>query len=93
MKAKKLLSIAAMLGVTGIAFAQASTDYAEFNDFVSTKTRAQVRAELAKAYYAGEMQRRTEWVEHTNIASTRTRDEVRNEVLQAAKPRRPGSDS
>lgn len=73
MNAMKTIAAATLFAATGAVFAQ-STEYVEFTDFVSTKTRAEVRAELADAMptrLAGE------YVEFLNIASTAPRTMLR----------------
>lgn len=66
MKALKMIAAATMFAATGAVFAQ-PTEYVEFTDFVSTKSRAEVRAELADAKPT---QLAGEYVEFLNVAST-----------------------
>lgn len=88
MKVMKMIAAATVFVATGSAFAQQTSEYVQFNDFVSTKTRAEVRAELEQAYAEGQFARNSEFVEFVNVPSTRSRAEVRNEALQAAKATR-----
>jgi hypothetical protein len=83
---KSLITAAAIALTTVTSFAQEATPAPEFDNFVSTRTRAEVRAELqaalasgwrpsqGEASYAPELQR---------TVSTRTRAEVRAELLAA----------
>jgi hypothetical protein len=83
---KSLITAAAIALTAVTSFAQEATPAPEFDNFVSTRTRAEVRAELqaalasgwrplqGEASYAPELQR---------TASTRTRAEVRAELLAA----------
>jgi hypothetical protein len=78
MNAKNLIAAAAIFAATGSAFAQGNTEYVEFTDFVSTKSRAEVKAEIQQAAYA------PEFVEFVNVASTAPRSRIVAE-LRAAK--------
>ena len=53
MNAKQLIAAAAILAAAGSAFAQQTEFVAADAGFVSTKTRAEVRAELNQAYADG----------------------------------------
>ncbi|HTN65144.1 MAG TPA: DUF4148 domain-containing protein [Burkholderiaceae bacterium] len=53
MNAKQLISTVALLAATGAVFAQQTEWVAADANFVSTKTRAEVRAELNQAYADG----------------------------------------
>lgn len=64
MKSMKMIAAVTLFAATGAVFAQ-STEYVEFKDFVSTKTRAEVRAELATAKPT---QLAGEYVEFLNVA-------------------------
>lgn len=79
MNAKNLIVAAAALIVTGAAFAQGNSEFVEFNNFVSTKTRAEVKAELAQTGVAVQ----PEFIEVTRIASSKPREQVRAEVRTA----------
>jgi hypothetical protein len=85
MNAKQLIAAVAMLVSTSAVFAGDTTEYVEFGKAKSTKTRAEVRAELQQAYAEGKVGQYAEFVEQTQIASSKTRDEVRQEAVQAAK--------
>jgi hypothetical protein len=74
-----------MSAAAGAAFADDTYPYVDHSKFVSTKTRAEVRAELAKARADGELAQRKEFVEHSHAVSPRAPEEVRNETTQAAK--------
>ncbi|HCN87625.1 MAG TPA: DUF4148 domain-containing protein, partial [Oxalobacteraceae bacterium] len=52
---------------------------------VSTRTRAEVIAELRQAAANGQIARNTEAVDQSNFVSTKTRGQVRTEVIQATK--------
>lgn len=80
MKAKQLIVAVAAVAATGSVFAQGNAEWVEFNDFVSTKSRAEVKAELAQAYAQGDLARNTEYVEFTQFASTTPRAQVRAEL-------------
>lgn len=82
--------IAEMKQVTPAEKQAQNSEYVDFSTAKAApigKTRAQVRAELEQAYYAGQYagNRNTESVDFTNVASTRTREEVRQEALQTAR--------
>lgn len=79
MKNIKMTSVALALIATSAA-AFAADEFVEHTNIVSTKTRAEVRAELDQARMAN---RPTEFVEHTQTASGKTRAEVRAELEQA----------
>jgi hypothetical protein len=85
MNAKKLIAALAVLAASTSAFAGENTEVVDQSNFVSTKTRAEVRAELDQAYAQGFHPGSTDVIEFKNVASTRTRDEVRNEAIQSAK--------
>ena len=85
MNAKQLIAAVAVFAAAGSAFAADNGAYVDHSNAVSTKTRAEVRAELESAYAAGQLGHNNEFVEHTRIASTRTRDAVRTEAVQAAR--------
>lgn len=83
MNAKKLFSIAAVFVASGSVFAQPNTEFVEFNDFVSTKSRAEVRAELVEAQASGEWARSAEFVDAAPAASTLSRAAVRADLEKA----------
>jgi len=67
MNVKNLIAAVSILAATGSAFAQGNSEFVEFLNVPSTKTRAEVQAELAQAT------RTPEFVEHTNVASVAPR--------------------
>ena len=70
MNVKNLIAAVSILAATGSAFAQGNSEFVEFINVPSTKTRAEVQAELAQAT------RTPEFVEHTNVASVAPRTTV-----------------
>jgi hypothetical protein len=82
MNAKNLIAAVTVLAAASSAFAAGNPEFVEFTNVQSTKTRAEVRAELAQAT------KTPEFVEFTNVASNKTRDEVRQEALQASREQR-----
>ena len=86
MNAKALfaLTVAVALLSSGVAMASEAT---EFNDTPSTLTRAQVRAELARAQAGGSLAGAGETYGYLQplVASVRSRDEVRAEARAAAR--------
>lgn len=84
MNAKQLIAILSVFAA-GSAFAADNGIYVDHSNFVSTKTRAEVRAEMAQAAAAGTLGHESEFVEHAHVASTRSREDVRGEAVQAAR--------
>lgn len=83
---KSLITAAAIALTTLTSFAQEATPAPEFDNFVSTRTRAEVRAELQAALASGWRPSQGEAsyapeLQHT--VSTRARAEVRAELLAA----------
>jgi hypothetical protein len=88
MNAKKLIAAVAVFAAAGSALA-GNDAYVDHSGFKSTKTRAEVRAELERDYAKGLVNRsNTEIVEYVNVPSTRSRDEVRQEAIKAAQDKR-----
>lgn len=85
MKAKYLIAALTLITAGGAALADDTYPYVDHSKFVSTKTRAEVIAELKQAQANGELNANTEFVEFKNFASTRNRDDVRKEAIDAAK--------
>jgi hypothetical protein len=85
MNAKTIFAAIAMFAASSATFAAGNTEYVDFSNFHSTKTRAEVRAELQDANRDGALARSNQFVEHTAVASTRSRDEVRAEAVKAAR--------
>ncbi|HYC41594.1 MAG TPA: DUF4148 domain-containing protein [Noviherbaspirillum sp.] len=70
MNAKNIIAAAAIFAATGSAFAQGNSEFVEFTNFVSSKSRAEVKAEIAQASAS------PEFVEYANVASTSPRARV-----------------
>jgi hypothetical protein len=85
MNAKQLIAAVTILAAAGSTFAAAPEQYVDNSKVQTTKTRAEVRAELEQAYRQGERFGSNEFVENVRVASTRSRDEIRAEAVQAAK--------
>jgi len=85
MNAKQVLAAITVFAATSSAFAADNGIFVEHTNVPSTKTRAEVRAELEQANAAQQIAGNSEFVEHAHVASTRTRDEVRGEAVQAAR--------
>lgn len=77
MNAKNIIAAAAIFAATGSAFAQGNSEFVEFNDFVSSRTRAEVKAELVQAAAT------PEFVEFSNVASVTPRAQVIAETRAA----------
>jgi hypothetical protein len=62
-------------------------EFSEHTRVASGKTRAEVRAELARLHAEGNhvANRMPEFVEFTHVATTRSREEVRAEAMQEAR--------
>ncbi|HYD61395.1 MAG TPA: DUF4148 domain-containing protein [Noviherbaspirillum sp.] len=88
MNAKRIFAaIAAMsaFAAAGSAFAADNGMYVEHLNVPTTKTRAEVRAELEQAHAAGRLAGNSEFVEHIHVASSKSREDVRGEAVQAAR--------
>jgi len=88
MNAKQLISAVALLAATGTVLAQQTEWIAADANFVSTKTRAEVRAELNQAYADGSTGTMARDGSDTlqlarNAAAGKTRAEVIAELNQA----------
>lgn len=83
MNTKHLIAALAIAFVGTGAFASEAT---QFTNTPSTLTRAEVKAELARAQAAGELNQASELYGYAQpvIASVRTRAEVRAEAVKAA---------
>lgn len=79
MNAKKLIAAAAILAVTGSVFAQGQSEFIDYVNVPSTKTRAEVKAELAQ----DRAPRGAEFFDYTNVASTKSRADVHAELSKA----------
>lgn len=78
MNAKKLIVAAAVFAAAGSALADQTFPYVEFSNVQSTKTRADVAAEVKQPVVA-----QTEYVEFNKVPRGKTRAEVRAELQQA----------
>lgn len=74
MNAKNLIAAVSLLTAAGSVLADQTYPYVEHLNVPSTKTRAEVIAEMKQPVA------NTEYVEHKNVASTKTRAEVRQEL-------------
>jgi len=83
MKTKQMIAAVAVLFAAGSAMA-ATDAYVDYSDFKSTRTRAEVRAELEQAYKENQIAAREniEGVEQPVLAS---RQQVRHDTTYAAK--------
>jgi len=84
MNTKHILAAAAIAFLGSGAFASEAT---QFDIPAGTLTRAEVKADLARAQAAGELNRASALYGYAEpvVASVRTRDEVRSEAIQAAR--------
>lgn len=82
MNAKKLIAAVAVFAATSSAFA---SEWVDFSNFKSTKTRAEVVAEIKQANANGQVAGNSEFVEFKSapVASGKTRAEVRAELEKA----------
>jgi hypothetical protein len=86
MNAKKLIVALGVVAAAGSAFAADRTgEYVDFSNVQTSKTRAEVVAELNQARNQGYVVGGQEFTPVANVVSTRTRAEVRAEAIQAAK--------
>jgi hypothetical protein len=85
MNAKKLIAAVTVFAAAGSALADSTFPYVDFSGFKSTKTRAEVTAELKDARASGNyVVGGREYVQaDANFASTKTRAQVLNELKQA----------
>jgi len=91
MNAKQLIATVALFAATGAAFAQ-STEYADpAAGFVSTKTRAEVVAEIKQASALGTLAQR-DGQDATVTTTARSRADARAEAVQSAKSLRQLTD-
>lgn len=84
MNAKKLIAAVAVFAATATSSAFAS-EWVDFTDFKSTKTRAEVIAELQQSNANGQLAGNSEFVEfkNTQVASGASRDEIRQQAAAA----------
>lgn len=83
----KNLAVAVVFLTAHSAFADNIYPNVDHGDFKGTKTRAEVRAELERAYAEGSTIAANipEFVEFTQAASSRSREEVREDAIRAAR--------
>ena len=96
MNIKKVIATASLLALTGSVFANDLLPFSEADHFVSTKTRAEVKAEVMQAVRSGEL------VAHgdvtpaeqfaVNSKSVRSRAETRTEAADAARNQHGNAD-
>ena len=87
MNAKQLIIATAVLVATTSIFAGEVTQFTDQKPVVSTKTRADVQAEVSQARAQGLLPQERQWnyPAAAPARSTRTREEVRAEAVEAAK--------
>lgn len=90
MNAKQLIATVAMFAATSAAFAQSSEYATPHENFVSSKTRAEVKAELQQAYAEGALAQH-DGQDIVIVAGKRSRAEVRAEAIQSASNQRNGN--
>lgn len=85
MNAKTLIAAVAVFAATATGSAFAS-EWVDFTDFKSTKTRAEVIAELQQSNTNGQIAGNSEFVEfkNTQVGSGASRGEVRRQAVAAA---------
>lgn len=84
MNAKQLIAAVAVLTAAGSALADQTYPYVDFSNHASTKTRAEVIAEMKNATPAEKQAKNTEYVEFKAAALPgKSRTEVRAELEQA----------
>lgn len=83
MNAKHILATLAVFAATSSAFAADNGIFVEHINVPSTKTRAEVSAELEQANALNLMAGNSEFVEYAHVSSNKSRDEVRGEAAQA----------
>ncbi|KRB66365.1 DUF4148 domain-containing protein [Noviherbaspirillum sp. Root189] len=68
MNTKTIFAAVALFAAAGSTFAQGNPEFDEFSNFVSTRTRTEVKAELAQANAQGQITHAPEFVEYTRVA-------------------------
>ncbi|KRB82169.1 DUF4148 domain-containing protein [Noviherbaspirillum sp. Root189] len=83
----KHLIAAVVFSTAGSAFADATYPYVDHSKFTGTKTRAEVYAELERAYAQGDhiATNTSEFIEFNQVDSTRSREEVHTEAIRASR--------
>ena len=91
MNAKQLIAAVAVFAAAGSAFADVTGTFDDFTNIPSTKTRAEVVAQLKQAPVQAA---NTEWIESSTLVakSALTRDAVRAEAVQYAKTHKVNAD-
>lgn len=84
MNVKNLIAAVTLLTSAGAVLAGDVSEFVDHTGFVSTKTRAQVIAEMQPAAAQGSLSRVPEYVDHGNVVSSRSRAEVIAEMQLAA---------
>ena len=87
MNTTKAIFGAVLITFAGVAAANDLYPAPEQDNFKSTKTRAEVSAEVlqARAQHTLQASLEVNYPAQINAATTRTREEVRNEAIQATK--------
>ena len=87
MKLTKMIFGASLITLAGAALANDIYPFPELDAFKSTKTRAEVSAEVtqARAQHALTSSLEVNYPPQAEVTATRSRQEVKNEALQAAK--------
>jgi len=84
MKAKQLIAAIAVFAAAGSALADQTYPYVDFSGFKSTKTRAEVMAELRDSQASGQIAGGNEFTApDAKFVSTKTRAQVMAELRQA----------
>ena len=93
MNAKRLIAAVAVFAAAGSAFADVTGTFDDFTKVTSTKTRAEVVAELKQAPVQRQVAN-TEWVDSSTLVakSGLSRDEVRAEAIRFAKTHKVNAD-
>jgi len=85
MNAKQWLAAIGIFATAGSIVAAEQKEYVDFVNVPTTRTRAEVRAELEQAYRDGLLGQNTEAPSPAQIVSGKSRAEVRNETIQSAR--------
>lgn len=92
MNAKQLIASAALLVTAGAAIAQSTESVSPSAGFVSTKTRAEVVAELNQAYAQGVLVQRDGADPVRSDSNRRSVAEVRQEAMRSMRANTPEAD-
>ena len=85
MNAKQWLAAITVFAAAGSVVAAEQKEYVDFVNIPSTRTRAEVRAELEQAYRDGLLGKNTEVPTQAQIVTGKSRADVRNETIQSAR--------